>query len=267
MLPLRPWRLVLLSFALLAALTINDVSLSAPEPGPRIPCDSEAFPAYSELNEQPITRYWNGGNLGRDWTPPACTGWTTKGFSTLLATSGRLHGSFTASDIQRRIGAISELEGVLYWSTTHKKWQPMIVEAYAMSGAAKGQRRMDFSPAEISEGSVIYYQQADNLSGKAMYRMHIIAASPVRLVFETENISTMRYLLVPLFRPGDLQSIYFLDREPKSNGAWRYYSVSRTGRNASKLIAGHEASSVNRAVAFYRYLAGIPTDMEPPAAR
>ena len=75
----------------------------------------------------------------------------------------------------------------------------------------------------------------------------------------------MRYLLLTLFHPAEVQSIYFLDRE--SDGVWRYYALSRTGRNASRLAAGHEASSVNRAVAFYRYLAGIPTDQEPPAAR
>jgi len=40
----------------------------------------------------------------------------------------------------------------------------------------------------------------------------------------------------------------------------------RTGKNASLLTAGYEASSINRAVAFYRYLAGIPTDKEPPAS-
>jgi hypothetical protein len=62
-----------------------------------------------------------------------------------------------------------------------------------------------------------------------------------------------------------MQSIYFLDRE--SDGVWRYYSIARTGRNASRLAAGHAASSINRAVAFYRALAGIPTDQEPPAAR
>ena len=48
---------------------------------------------------------------------------------------------------------------------------------------------------------------------------------------------------------------------------WRYYSIARTGRNASRLATGHESSSINRAVAFYRSLAGIPTDQEPPAAR
>ena len=70
---------------------------------------------------------------------------------------------------------------------------------------------------------------------------------------------------VTLFHPGEMQSVYFLDRE--SDNVWRYYSIARTGRNASRLATGHESSSINRAVAFYRSLAGIPTDQEPPAAR
>jgi hypothetical protein len=40
----------------------------------------------------------------------------------------------------------------------------------------------------------------------------------------------------------------------------------RTRKIASLLPAGNEASYINRAVAFYRYLTGIPTDMEPPAS-
>ena len=118
---------------------------------------------------------------------------------------------------------------------------------------------------EITEGKYLYFQQADNLSGKAMYRMRILSASPDRLVFGTENITTMRYLLIPLFHADEIQSICFLERE--SQDVWRYYSIARTGKNANTLTAGHEASSVNRAVAFYRYMAGIPTDQEPPAVR
>jgi hypothetical protein len=65
--------------------------------------------------------------------------------------------------------------------------------------------------------------------------------------------------------PGEMQSIYFLDRE--SENVWRYYSMTRTGQNANRLIAGNESSAVNRAIAFYRWLVGIPTAQEPPAAR
>jgi hypothetical protein len=75
----------------------------------------------------------------------------------------------------------------------------------------------------------------------------------------------MHYLFITLFNPGEMQSIYFLDRE--SENVWRYYSIVRTGKNANGLIAGNESSSVNRAVAFYRHLVGIPATQEPPGAR
>ena len=116
----------------------------------------------------------------------------------------------------------------------------------------------------MTEGRNLYFQQEDNLSGKTIYRMRIRSASPDRLVFETENASTVRYLLIPIFPSGGIQSITFLDRE--SQDVWRYYSIMRTSRNTSRLTTGNEASSINRAVAFYRNLAGIPTDKEPPAA-
>ena len=152
-----------------------------------------------------------------------------------------------------------------YWSTTHKQWRTLILDAYAVTDLQRGQHREDFTSNEMKEGKDLYFEQTDNLSGKVVYRMHIAEASADRLVFEIENVSTMRHLLIPVLHPGEMQSIYFLDRE--SDDVWRYYSLVRTGKNANGLIAGNEASSVNRAVAFYRYLVGIPTDQEPPAAR
>jgi hypothetical protein len=62
-----------------------------------------------------------------------------------------------------------------------------------------------------------------------------------------------------------MQSICFLDRESKD--VWRYYNLTRMPKQASVLTMGHDASFINRAVALYRYLAGIPADQEPPAAR
>lgn len=182
-----------------------------------------------------------------------------------MVTVGRFRSSSGADVLRRRVGAITELKGLLYWSTTHKQWQTLIVDAYASTEPPIDHRRQDFSPDDLAGGKSLYFQQADNLSGKATYRMRILSASPDRLVFDTENITTMRYWLIPIFHPGDIQAIYFLERE--SPDVWRYYSIARTGKNANSLAAGHEASSVNRAVAFYRYLAGISMDKEPPALR
>jgi hypothetical protein len=189
------------------------------------------------------------------------------GFSTLVTTAARFRYTAGAEGLLRRIGAISDLAGMRYWSTTHQHWQTLIVEAHALTGPQPARRRQDFSSDEMQEGKVLYLEQADNLSGAATYRMQMAEVSADRLVFNVENVSIMRYFFVTLFSPGEMHSIYFLDRE--SDSVWRYYSMARMGRNASRLATGpgHASSSINRAVAFYRSLAGIPTDQEPPAAR
>jgi hypothetical protein len=233
--------------------------------GPQPPCGEYPVPPYPGLDDPPIVKFWSESEFGRDWRPPACTGWTATGFATLVTTVARFRYPWGAEGLLRRVGAISQLAGVRYWSTTHQQWQTLVVDAYAATGPQSTQHRGDFTPDEMTEGKVLYFQQADNLSGKALYRMRIINSSADRLVFDVENVSVMRYFFVTLFHPAELQSIYFLDRE--SADVWRYYSISRSGRNASRLVAGHESSSINRSVAFYRALAGIPTDQEPPAAR
>jgi hypothetical protein len=250
-------------FIFLAAILCSEAANNG-DSGPMPPCGSTTIPPYPGVDNSPATKAWDRSDLSRAWTPPPCTGWATPGFTTLVGTAAVFRHSSGVEGLLRRIGAISELEGVRYWSTTHKRWQTLIVSANALSGPAAGRRRKNFSPDEITQNKFLYYQQEDNLSGKAIYRMHIQSISPDRLVFDTENISTMRYLLLPIFRAGEMQSIYFFDRE--SQDIWRYYSITRTGANASRLTGGHAASSINRAVAFYRYLAAIPTDQEPPAA-
>jgi hypothetical protein len=233
--------------------------------GPQPPCGKEAVPPYPGLDHPPIVKFWSESDFSRAWRPPACTGWAEAGFSTLTTTVARFRYTAGAEGLLRHIGATSELAGMRYWSTTHKQWQTLIVKAHALSGPEPSRGREDFTPDEMQASKALYFEQVDNLSGTAVYRMHITEASDDRIVFDVENVSSMRYSFVTLFHPGEMQSVYFLDRESES--VWRYYSIARTGRNASRLATGHESSSINRAVAFYRSLAGIPTDQEPPAAR
>jgi hypothetical protein len=233
--------------------------------GPQPPCGKEFIPAYPRLDDTAIVKSWSESELGPDWKPPACTGWIEVGFTTLVTTVARFRHFTEAEGLLRRSGAISELAGMRYWSTTHKRWQTLVVDAYALTALRPDKRREDFMPDEMKEGNILYFKQVDNLSGKAIYRMHIVEASANRLVIDVENVSTMRYLFIPILHPHDMQSICFLDRE--SDNVWRYYGMVRTGKSANRLIAGNESSAVNRAVAFYRHLVGIPTDQEPPAAR
>ena len=235
------------------------------ESGPQPPCGTEPNPSYPSLADSPRVKYWSVSELGENWRPPECTGWTGTGFSALITTTGLFRHAGGMEEMLRQAGAISSLAGMRYWSTTHKSWQTLIPEAYAVTNAQGNQRRKDFTPDELKAGNAVYFQQADNLSGKAIYRLRVVEETTDRLVTDVANVTDMRYLILTLFRSGEMQSIYYLDRE--SEEVWRFYSMTRTGKNTSGLVTGHEASWINRAVAFYRQMAGIPADQEPPAAR
>lgn len=232
--------------------------------GPQPPCGDEPVPAYTYADDPPASKLWSKVGLGRDWKPPACTGWTTLGFTTLVTTAARFRSSDGMDDMLRHIGAISTMSGIRYWSTTHQAWSTLIPQAYALTGET-GTRRADFTPAEIRRGGVLYLVQEDNLTGKGTYRMHFAEVSEDRIVFNVENVGTLRYLFLPIFHAGEMQTVYFLQREP--DNLWRFYSILRTGLNSSSLTTSNESSAINRAVAFYRWIAGIPSDRDPPAAR
>jgi hypothetical protein len=260
---IRTWARHRVWFLLLAMQLCEAQGYS--QSGPQPPCGNEPVPSYPGLDNSAIAKSWSRSEFGRDWKPPTCTGWDAVGFTTLVTIVARFRHRSETDGLLRHIGAISVLAGMRYWSTTHRRWQTLVVDAYALTDSAPGQRRKDFTPEEVKEGKVLYYAQVDNLAGMATYRLHIVEASANRLVFEVENVSAMRGYFMTLFHPGEVQSIYFLDRE--SDNVWRYYGLVRTGKNANRLITGNESSAVNRAVAFYRHLVGIPTDQEPPAAR
>jgi len=244
--------------------TVQARTGETPQLGPQPPCGNEPIPPYPGLHEPAVVKSWSTSEFRRDWKPPGCTGWAETGYTRLVTISARFTYLAGMAGLLRQVGAISGLKGMRYWSTTHKQWRTLILDAYAVTDPNSEEQRKDFMPDEVKKGKVLYFAEINNLSGKAIYQMKIIDASPIRLVFSVENVSTMRYHLLPIFHPGDLQSVYFLDRE--SDSVWRYYSIVRIGQTANGLMAGNDSSFINRAVAFYRNLVGIPTTQEPPVA-
>lgn len=234
---------------------------SRDQSGPQPPCNGEPVPAYSSLGAAPAIQTWEHAA----WTAPPCAGWSASGASTLIAAAARFRNPSGAEGLRRRIGAASKLTGLLYWSTTNQRWQPLIVEAHAVTASSGDLRRSDFLPAEIAAGGTLYLRQQDNLLGQAVYQMRIRRASPDHFVIATDNSSQIESFAIPLFRPGQIQSVLFLDHE--TGDVWRYYSLARISGPGAALLAGHAASLVNRAAALFRYMAGIPADQEPPAQR
>jgi hypothetical protein len=186
----------------------------------------------------------------------------------MVALTGRieLQAGHGTSELLRRIGAVSTLRNARYWSVTDKEWRPLIAEISALDNLTGRQRRADFSASELTAKQDVYFVQHDSRSTNGVvYRMRVRETGPDRLVVQTENATSIRLLLVTLFQPGALQTVHFFQRI--SPTSWGYYSLSRTTeKGSSSLVDGHAASYANRAAAYYRFLAGIPTDRDPPVA-
>jgi hypothetical protein len=154
---------------------------------------------------------------------------------------------------------------VRYWSTTEQKWRPLVSSASAIASANSTLPRADYSLAELVTGEDRYYSVTDSRSGRAVtYRLRLWENQPTGVVVESANVDAIRLWGITLYAPGGLHTLYFLKKQ--SPGVWAYYSITRLLPN-SLLAEGHDKSFINRAVALYRHIVGLPTDAEPPAAR
>ena len=201
-----------------------------------------------------------------DWHAPDCANWKSTKPSRLVALAGRFRSDAGLNAVLGRFGAVSALLNVRYWSVTDGRWERLITNAAALDGPNLARRRSDFTVDDLKSGRDVYFEQNDNRSSDpVIYRMRVRAATSDRVIVEMENFTPIEFYLIRLYPAGSLRSLYFLDQH--APGIWDYYSLFEVGPGASALTRGYDRSYVNRATALFRYIAGIPTDQEPPAAR
>lgn len=256
------------AMVLLAGLPVfNTVTISYGAEVPASPpCDGIGpQPPYAAIGDAPNVRVWKDQTLPRFAASTECSGWAAATFRTLIAVAGTLQTTDEPEVLLSRFGQVSGLLLVRYWSTTDQTWRPLVVAATALTQKIAGRPRADFTVAELKGGQDVYLAQKDSRGSSAViYRMRVREGLPHRFIIETENVTSVRLWALTLFKPSDLRSVYFIEKS--APGTWRYYGLTGIA-DGSWLVAGHEASYINRAVAIYRHFAGIRTDLEPPAAR
>jgi len=249
-------------FAFTLLLIAPGARALAPQPA----CGMAGTPSYPSPDSAPAIHIWQGKELEQgNWVPPSCTGWAADSRSKLIVTlNGSFHSDDPMSALLARVGTISALRSMQYWSTADKKWGPLSTDASALTGPDSKSRRPDFSPSELVKGAQLYYWEEDTRTGSAVYRLRVSESTPDRFIIFSENVTPIRRFWLTLFKPGALQSVLVI--EHVAPGVFGVSVFNRSGEGASALTAGHESSYVNRAAAVYRQLAGIRTDQEPPMA-
>ena len=250
------WRATLGAFMLL--LMAGRAQAAAPPSSCGVTDLPEAAPAIAVWQERELAL--------ANWQPPGCSGWPASSRSKVLVSlTASLRSNGPIASLISRLGAISALPGVQYWSTTDGKWEPIARAASALTGPDPAARRRDFSPSEFVKGAQLYYWEDDARTGSTVYRLTVLESTPDRLVVSGENVTPMRRFYLTLFKPGSLQTLISI--QSAGQGLFGVRILTRSGEGSSMLAAGHEKSFVNRAAALYRHIAGIRTDQEPPAAR
>jgi hypothetical protein len=257
------WTAILKSLAVVFLVSSTAIAAISAGEKPRPPCGFEPFPAYPALGAPPVIMLWTQAEL-EGWSPPACIAWQGGSATLAVGLAGRFSGAGDSDAILARLGAISSLRDVRYWSITDKQWNAMFLRAIALDGPNASKPRGDFSAAEMRPGHDVYFLAADNRSGdNAVSRLHVREADSAHIIIETANVTPLRWMFLSFAAPGNVQTWYFLDRE--AGGSWRFYSLTRVLYASSffvRFVSGE--SYINRAVAMYRHLAGIPTDRDPP---
>lgn len=257
-----------MAIALIAtALVLSNDAFAQNTPMP--PCAGTPNPAPGAVGDALNQLVWMDGELPVDWSPPACTGWSAGPTKVLLAAAGRFRMAGDSAALARRLISISAMTDIVYWSSTRDKWRKLFEEAAALSAPDRQATRADFVEADFVPGARLYYWlQEDNPTAGVVYQMLVRERTPDRLVFESINVTPLKAKLL-IFRaeiaaPGEYRQLYYFERE--SGDIWRYYSLVRMGEAGS--LAGTSAANYrNRAAAYFRYLARLRMDREPPAAR
>jgi len=250
-----------------AALFVAPGSTAPVFEQPHPPCGVEPVPDYPALDAEPEIRLWTRGDLGEGWSPPACTPMDNEAPSLVLGLAGHFHQAVSEDEMLARIGAISLLQGIRYWSATDKRWQPLFLRATALEGPDAQKPRGDFSPLEMRAGRELYFLTVDNRSRReTITRLKVNTTEDGEMMVETATVTPLKRLFVTIATPGNIKTWYFMSRDGRDS--WRVYSLTRV-LYASSFFGGliPNATYINRAQALYRHLAGIPTDREPPAAR
>ncbi len=220
---------------------------------------AKPHPPFGQIGKAPSFYAW----IDLDKTDDVnCYGLLQNHSALAVALAGRFRHTGTIDNIASRLGAISLTKGLPYWSTTDRKWRILVSDAFALETPDTDAVRPDFTAKEILSSRTLYFAQNDTRSsGVNIYTIKTIAHDRDHFVFETTNMTPIRYSIVTLFKPQSLKSILFFRREDKD--IWSYYGLSAVTRSTFKV---QEKSFINRQAALCRFLTRQAPDQDPPLA-
>ena len=235
---------------------------SAQEQALQPPCGKAPVPQFPSTDGSTVS-IWQEKELRTvSWMPDACLAWSGR---TRLA--GALAGTFTfAGGVDRlldRLGAFSNYKLIPYQS--HSGEQKPLVHEAGLLATASSPFGSNLVAKDFVPGRTYAYFQIDSAGRRTNYQMTIRERSASHVALAIENTSAIRFAFVPLFDPGALQSVIFLERSGPDR--WHYYQAIRANDGAYMLALGDTAAYTSRLSAFFNYVASAAQVLEQATRR
>lgn len=213
--------------------------------------------------QPPLVRSWLAGEPAA-WPLPDCSGLPDVAAELLVEVSASYRdGGAPAADLSAqllRLGAVSALAGMRYWSFSDGRREQLVEAAFAVDGPRSQQPRADFTLAELRAGQPLWWLQRDNRSaGLVHYRLQVLQADAQRLRLVAHNVDDVRWLGLTLVGAGELQWLQQLDRLPDGRVGWRGLAALQHLRLGG--AAQNRRAQLARVVAWFDHLAGRETDL------
>jgi hypothetical protein len=227
------------------------------------PCQGVPRPDYAAPGSPPRIGVWTEADVNKAaWRAAPCLQWTGIGTRMAAALSASLHAP-SLDDLLVRYGAASQYKSIRFWSTVTHRWENFVSTAGFTDGPEANYTHPDLTADDFQAGREFYYYEID-VTGRRIHRLTVRRRTADSVELATENLTAIRYSVFTIFEPGALQTATFIER--RGADEWGFYQTIGVG-SKSDFLAVHSASPyVNRLTAFYRYMAGIPTDSQPPVA-
>lgn len=230
----------------------------------RPPCEGTPPPAYGVAGGPPATAVWSEGSLNKAaWAAAPCLRWTGGKVRLVSALAATL-ATPTVDSLLVRFGALSQYKSIRFWSIMYETWDEFVADAGFIDGPQSQRTLPDLMADGFVGGRELYYFESSRV-GRTVHRMTVRQRTADRVEIATENVTPIRFAKATLFDTGALQTVTFFDR--RGPGEWGYFQTIGVGLGSSFVAVQSSAAYINRLTALYRYMANIPTDRDPPAAR
>lgn len=223
-------------------------------------CGKAPPPAYPPVDRPPLLQCWVDG-LRQDGPPPDCSPLRQQDHVLLV----RLTASYVAAgglDEQLgRIGAVSMLKGMPYWSFTDRQRQTLIRDAFAVEAPDSVKPRPDFSQAELRRSQDVFFVHSDNRSSALVpFVMRLTQQGADSFSLRVENVGDVRFMGLTVVAAREMQ--WGVSIEHLGGNRYGYRSLLGLRKLRMGSADKHRLSNLARVVAMFDLLSGRVTEIE-----